>query len=284
MRKAPRVALTCSNCGVEYERPEYLAQPTKSGEHFCCTQCRRAWQTNRRIKAPCAHCGKQVEKRASDLRGKTGDKLFCDMDCFRAWEATTKMNVHCAECGKEFERYKHHAEKQEHQFCSTRCQGAWFGRMRTGEKHPTWRDDLMVVCDQCGTEFRQHSKAKIERNNYNFCTRKCKETWSSIHQTGENNPNWRGGHADYYGPNWHRQARAARKRDGYRCQCCGITQKNGRRSFDVHHIVPFRTFGYIRDKNNNYEQANDLSNLITLCQQCHAKAEAKLIPIQPTLL
>jgi 5-methylcytosine-specific restriction endonuclease McrA len=69
----------------------------------------------------------------------------------------------------------------------------------------------------------------------------------------------------------------------YCCQCCSKVQKKGR-ALDVHHIIPFRVFGYIRNQNDLYKQANDLTNLITLCQQCHAKAEAQLIPIQPTLL
>ena len=41
----------------------------------------------------------------------------------------------------------------------------------------------------------------------------------------------------------------------------------------VHHLRPFREFGYARDENENYLEANDLDNLITVCPSCHAKIE-----------
>jgi predicted HNH restriction endonuclease len=41
-------------------------------------------------------------------------------------------------------------------------------------------------------------------------------------------------------------------------------------SLDVHHIVPFRTF------KGDWRKANELSNLITLCRNCHRKAEVSL--------
>jgi DEAD/DEAH box helicase domain-containing protein len=41
----------------------------------------------------------------------------------------------------------------------------------------------------------------------------------------------------------------------------------------VHHIEPFRTFGYIRGKNDRYLEANRLENLVTLCTGCHRRVE-----------
>jgi DEAD/DEAH box helicase domain-containing protein len=67
-----------------------------------------------------------------------------------------------------------------------------------------------------------------------------------------------------YGPNWAGQRNLARARDGYRCQMCGLPEQG--RSHDVHHKVPFRTF-------ESYIQANQLTNLITLCRSCHRRAE-----------
>lgn len=67
-----------------------------------------------------------------------------------------------------------------------------------------------------------------------------------------------------YGPNWQRQRDQARARDGYRCQHCGLPEKN--HAHHVHHKVPFRTFA-------TYQQANQLPNLITLCGRCHHRAE-----------
>lgn len=67
-----------------------------------------------------------------------------------------------------------------------------------------------------------------------------------------------------YGPNWRDQRDRIRERDSFRCQVCGITEQD--RAHEVHHIVPYRTL-------NSYEQANQLSNLITLCSDCHRRVE-----------
>ena len=77
---------------------------------------------------------------------------------------------------------------------------------------------------------------------------------------------------------------AARKRDKYHCQHCGATQTKIKRALDVHHIRPFREFGYVPGKNESYKQANDLINLISLCKVCHKQAESGKIAIQPYLL
>jgi DEAD/DEAH box helicase domain-containing protein len=75
-----------------------------------------------------------------------------------------------------------------------------------------------------------------------------------------------------YGPNWEPQRDAARARDGYRCRQCGAPEAG--REHDVHHLAPFRSFGYVPRMNENYRLANDLDNLITLCRACHRRAEA----------
>lgn len=67
-----------------------------------------------------------------------------------------------------------------------------------------------------------------------------------------------------YGPGWPKLRDQVRARDGYRCQVCGAVEQG--RSHDVHHKVPFRSFA-------SYQQANQLSNLITLCPACHRRVE-----------
>ena len=75
-----------------------------------------------------------------------------------------------------------------------------------------------------------------------------------------------------YGPNWESQRELARRRDGYRCRLCGAPEKPGRQH-DVHHLVPFREFGYVPGDNDRYLQANELGNLITVCHACHTRIE-----------
>jgi len=76
-----------------------------------------------------------------------------------------------------------------------------------------------------------------------------------------------------YGPSWPAARKAARERDSYRCRQCGAPQRE-EREHDVHHVRPFREFGFIPGENHNDRLANDLENLITLCPSCHHRAEA----------
>jgi len=75
-----------------------------------------------------------------------------------------------------------------------------------------------------------------------------------------------------YGPNWQAQRDAARARDNYRCRNCNAPEKPNQQHH-VHHIVPFRSFGYLRGHNRTYLLANQLDNLLTLCPACHAAVE-----------
>lgn len=92
-----------------------------------------------------------------------------------------------------------------------------------------------------------------------------------------------------YGPNWEAQRNAARERDGFLCRECGAAEPpsrpspigdapmgegaGGGRQHHIHHIRPFREFGYTRGQNENYKLANELDNLITLCPSCHRRVE-----------
>lgn len=76
-----------------------------------------------------------------------------------------------------------------------------------------------------------------------------------------------------YGPTWPKIREKARARDGYQCQMCGLPESG--RQHDVHHITPFRMF---RDETGaiQRERANRLENLVTLCPECHKKAEVNV--------
>jgi DEAD/DEAH box helicase domain-containing protein len=76
-----------------------------------------------------------------------------------------------------------------------------------------------------------------------------------------------------YGPSWGQARQAALARDGHRCRQCGAPERDGR-THDVHHIRPFREFGYVPGENRNDRLANQLDNLMTLCPTCHQRAEA----------
>ncbi len=75
-----------------------------------------------------------------------------------------------------------------------------------------------------------------------------------------------------YGPDWVAQRDQARARDKHRCRRCGAPEREGK-GHDVHHITPFRAFGYVPGSNDLHRVANRLENLMTLCPSCHQQAE-----------
>ena len=101
---------------------------------------------------------------------------------------------------------------------------------------------------------------------------------------GPNNPMWTGAclrrNKSYRGPDWPQVAESMRKRDGYACRCCGMTQAEHEARWsqvlEVHHKMPFTEF-------TDYLAANKPSNLITLCKICHMKAD-RAIRQRQTLL
>ena len=89
-----------------------------------------------------------------------------------------------------------------------------------------------------------------------------------------------------YGPEWQKIRERVRARDEYRCQVCGRPEVG--RQHDVHHKVPFRMFlkgtptspdGGMQSREtlqSAIARANQLTNLITLCPECHKRAEANV--------
>ena len=68
------------------------------------------------------------------------------------------------------------------------------------------------------------------------------------------------------------RGRAALARDGGACRVCGKAPTKPR-YLHVHHIRP----AYLFD--GDWESANDLSNLVTLCATCHKGVESGRIPL-----
>jgi 5-methylcytosine-specific restriction endonuclease McrA len=75
-----------------------------------------------------------------------------------------------------------------------------------------------------------------------------------------------------YGSNWSEQREKALERDGWECRDCGTTNEEhldrDGQGLHVHHLTKRRKF-------DDYEEANRLENLVTLCRDCHAKWEKR---------
>lgn len=173
----------------------------------------------------------------------------------------------CANCGKLLTREKSWAERVKHFFCNRKCHNEWQSRHSPrGKKSPKYKS-VEVSCAHCGTPLvRPPHRVKAYRHQ--FCDNTCAALHRSQSMVGPNHPQWKGGSIDSYGPNWRQQKAKARKRDGYRCQRCGVHESELPHRLDVHHIKPFREFGIER-----YREANRLSNLVSLCRSCHIQVE-----------
>ncbi len=180
-----------------------------------------------------------------------------------ASEKRKRATINCDQCGKDFYRpVANRVDRGKAQYCSRECMAKAF-EGRASPRKGSWESK---PCSQCGKTLTRPAWA-WKQTDKPFCDSKCFGKWKAVNWRGDKNPCWRGGKEYNYGPNWTRQARRARFRDGKACQFCHDPSIQ-KRNLDVHHIRPFKFFGL-----TNYKQANMLSNLITLCPACHHSLE-----------
>jgi len=168
----------------------------------------------------------------------------------------------CQNCNEEFEvivsRLKHGRGKN----CSPTCQ-------YSSIKNQPKQKRVYLSCLNCSSVFwRYQSKLKNQNGSGKYCSRVCRD----IHRIGPNHPQFKTGVAwNHHGPNWSAQRRKAKKRDGYSCVECLMTEQESIKKFGqllhVHHKIPFRKF-------DSYREANRLRNLETLCATDHRRTEA----------
>lgn len=181
-----------------------------------------------------------------------------------AWKGG-KITVYCAICGEPIKVWPCRIERTGQFACPKKCFGKLQSALRQGER----TEYVDIPCDYCGTPLHIRKKLfESAKTGLVFCDNHCSGQWKRENWTGSNSPNWKGGYAPYYGQNWEDQRLLALKRDGHTCQVCGKTKAEEGQQLSVHHIVPFREFGRKR-----YKEANQLANLITLCNQCHGQQE-----------
>lgn len=278
----------CETCGKEF-----LQRLASNAGRFCSQICSQAWRRDfgpcgkehpgyKSIIVPCAYCGINLERSPRVI--KDHKQAFCNREHFYAWMHEfgprgeehphyNSVEVQCAYCQAPVMRVKYWAERNKRWFCNETCQYNWkreYGPR--GEVHPRYKQ-VDVVCDHCGNSFRCQA-SKIGKQDHYFCSKPCMIDWRNAHPVvGEEHHCWRGGRSSTRGPNWYMQRNSARKRDNYHCQRCGKPEKELDRELDVHHIQPFRSFGYISGENENYLIANQLDNLVSLCRPCHNDVE-----------
>jgi 5-methylcytosine-specific restriction endonuclease McrA len=297
-----RVSVVCVTCGVEFTKTPSHAKKVK--QHFCGHKCFTQWfSENRRgannplfrgrVEVQCASCCRPLIRKPYEVRDHA--LHFCTFECRGAWMSEHKrgesnpngkprISMPCSNCGATLSLIEYQVKHFSKHFCNSKCRGEWQSNNHIGHNHPRFTS-VEVPCATCGRIVLREQNAL---RAHQFCDAKCMGAWFSKHRSGVRSHRWRGGPKQrrriYYGPNWTAQRNAARQRDGFKCQGCGRTHFRIRHALSVHHIVPFRTFGYKAGENDFYLKANDLTNLICLCSACHRRAELGKIPLQPKLL
>jgi hypothetical protein len=226
----------CANCGKIYK-------PRRASQKYCSLTCFGKPLVKSLPTMICETCGKPF------IPSPNSKGRFCSHECL-FHKPSTAVKIICQQCGKSF--MVNRARMDKAKYCSQACKS---------EAGHAW-----LTCIQCGktVKVRRHV---IEYGRYTgkFCSYKCAATW----QKGPNHSNWQGGYEKWRGPNWFAQHKAARERDNHTCQNCGITESELGRPLDVHHIQPWRSFDH------NWQEANRLENLTSLCQRCHTSLEPR---------
>lgn len=157
----------------------------------------------------------------------------------------------CQQCGDEFIERKGNDGK----YCSDKCY------------YLSERDRITKDCEYCGGPItRKKSRMQSERV---FCDRDCLKEY--IDENGvlkEIDYSEVGDYRAWRGRNWKEQREKALVRDGGACQNPNCENEVGDvwggNKILVHHITDYHDF-------DNYKQANELDNLITVCTSCHNK-------------
>jgi len=282
----PYTTITCEYCGNKEERLKTSIQ--NEDMTFCSLSCKGAWVSENkegkehpqydRVTIECSVCGDEfdVKQSVSEMRKTCSRSCAAELQS-REWSGENhprwkggEVEVECANCGDVKKVKKAVAEYYEKHFCDHECRSEWKTGDWIGDDNPNWKGgEVKVKCANCGSELTRKLSLAKKRNKY-FCGQECQGEWRSENLVGSDHPSWAGGYEEYYGPSWSKARHQARERDGYSCRRCGMTEKEHIEErgseLHVHHIKKFCEF-------DSHEEANELTNLITLCMGCHRRLE-----------
>lgn len=152
------------------------------------------------------------------------------------------------------------------------------------EQHLTETDEKLNDKEWLKTQYREQERYTPELAKeldvgpgtvYNALKRHGIEIWDHAETIRKE------GRRGSYGPNWRQRRKERLDKDGWECVVCNVDNHQHKdmynKSLHVHHIQPLRSF--VENGRVNYEAANRITNLITLCAKCHRKWEG--VPLRP---
>ena len=283
----------CDYCGATYE----VFPGDEDRTRFCSKECKAAWESENktgvkkkdRVHKECRYCGEEFK-----VLPCRSEQKFCSKTCNLrhiherddinlgelAGEARKRerTEIECEYCGGAFEIPPWRQDRA--RFCSQDCLHRWRSENESGDDSIYWKGRIEIECEYCGDAFEI---APWRQDRARFCSQDCLHRWRSENERSKNHSDWKGGYRRYYSTaDWKETAQQARESDGYACQACGISQEEHveeyGRKLEIHHIKPLLEH---RDEEGeiDYEVANNLDNLVSLCSSCHTRYEG--LPVIP---
>jgi len=254
----------CPTCGWVFDTDHVLTTHRNSIHdaqipNSNCNECGRDFYS----KQEKTYCSEECHNEAVSYEGQNNPN-------YRGGKTTTQCDI----CSSEF---KYYPSEKEGLYCSACVETEdWQDPpQQEGEKNPRWNGGKVeldcTVCEETVSRYPSNVTGEVT-----LCSDDCRYTWLSEAFTGASHPNWAGGKSGPYGKGWNETRRNALERDEYECQVCGKTKAEIGRNPDVHHIVPVRVFADAE----GYEKsdAHFLENVVSLCVDCHRKADFGVIP------
>lgn len=270
---------TCPVCNKDFDAYRHLS-----------LHCSHGHDESLLLKQQCAWCESDIIKPKSEYAYNT-ERHFCDMDCQSEWRSETLVGKDapqwgggdttrpCNICGGDVHRRPSYFEKYDRVTCSKECYSKLQSKLNKGEKNANYDPEAHAetTCEYCDTVFEY--TISNAPNGRIYCSKSCR----GKDLTGPLSPNWKGGWVNGdYGANWRKQRKKALERDKYQCVMCGLDSDSAKEKTNsplhVHHRIRKEEFRN-EDGSLDYEKANAVSNLITLCVVCHGRWEE--MPIQP---
>lgn len=261
-----KVKCICQECEKEFF--DYLNRIKNGYGKFCSMKCYAKWRSKNirgikhprwnKIKQICQICNKEFEIAPSVI--KKGQGKICSNKCKVEWQKRYKIKLKCKTCGEKYQNSFSKSINNRGKFCSRKCYGNWRSKYRKGKNNPNWKGGkIKTICKTCGKIlYRMLCQIK---DSGNFCSYGC----SAKSRKGKNSHYWKGGISKGYQKHlierqWDKIRKQIYKRDNYRCKICGVFNIR----LNAHHIIPWRI-----------SHDDNLNNLITTCNKCHRKLEAR---------
>ena len=153
----PRIACTCQQCGIAFDREQSEARRHKASWYtYCSVTCRLAAK-GERIAVVCQQCQKPFTVKPSVIKYRGGK--YCSEAC-SAVRFGGMVTLQCATCDRIFQVKPSARKRGAGTYCSRAC---YIGATGAGIRS--------AACMVCGTSFTWYaSKARPTRQ---YCSREC---------------------------------------------------------------------------------------------------------------